>query len=348
MALDALFAYPGDLHTISGGYRYDRRVLAELSAQGCRVEPVSLGEARPGARMEDTAAAGERLAMLPGTGPVIVDGLALGVLPEAAERVAARRPLVALVHHPLALETGLDAATRAALAASETRALAAAAAVIVTSPATAGTLRADYAVPHERIRVALPGVDPQPFAAPSSAPPVRLVSVGALIPRKGYGTYLDALARLADLDWRARIVGGGAAEYERTLSELAAGHGLADRVTFCGPVPHRRLAGYYLAADVFVVPSLYEGYGMVVSEALAHGLPVVGTDGGALADTIPDGAGLKVPAGDASALAGALRAVVAGAGTIETMAARARDLAARLPRWDAAAKVFRETLEELR
>jgi glycosyltransferase involved in cell wall biosynthesis len=209
------------------------------------------------------------------------------------------------------------------------------------------TLVAEYGVAEERVRVAPPGVDRKPFASPSAEPPVRLLSVGSLIPRKGFGILIDALATLADLQWSASIVGGGEARTADTLRAHAARSGIAQRVSFAGALPRAELDAHYRDADVFVLPSLYEGYGMVVGEALAFGLPVVGTDGGALAGTIPDGAGRKARAGDAADLARHLRAVIADPTAIVAMAECARAVAETLPRWPQTAAVFRRVLDDL-
>ncbi len=130
--------------------------------------------------------------------PIVVDGLALGALPEAAEKIARRAPLVALVHHPLALEAGLSPADAQKLFESERKALAAARSVIVTSRATAKRLNADYDVPPERITVAPPGTDRAAPAKGSADGTLRLLSVGAVVPRKGFDVLIAALASIAD------------------------------------------------------------------------------------------------------------------------------------------------------
>ena len=130
------FAVPGDLATPTGGYGYDRRIIAELRALGWQVDVVSLGDGFPRPSAEQRAIALSRLKSVPEGVPVVVDGLALGALPEEAETIARRAPLVALVHHPLALETGLSPEDAEKLFESERAALAAVHAVIVTSPTT--------------------------------------------------------------------------------------------------------------------------------------------------------------------------------------------------------------------
>ena len=154
------FAVPGDLATPTGGYAYDRRMMTELGDLGWRVDLLDLGEGFPWPDEATLAAARTRLLAMPAGRSIVVDGLALGVLPETASQLAGRNPLLALVHHPLALEWGLSVKQADALRASERAALAAVQGVVVTSAATAQLVASDYGVPAERITVARPGSDP--------------------------------------------------------------------------------------------------------------------------------------------------------------------------------------------
>src|SRR4051794_2264316 len=199
-------AYPGDLATRTGGYAYDRQAFAALAERGRRVRYVALPDRFPLPDVEALATADVALAGLPDRTVTVVDGLALGAMPAVARRHQRRLALVALVHHPLCLETGLDPVTAARLRASERQALAACRRVIATSPSTAATLAAAFAVPVERLPVAIPGTDPAPVAAGTGAPP-QLLCVGTLTPRKGQRLLLGALAPLLDLRWRLLLAG---------------------------------------------------------------------------------------------------------------------------------------------
>ena len=156
---DFVFAIPGDLNAPTGGYAYDRRMIAELRELGWRPEVLGLGDGFPHPSALALASAGAALADVPKGRPIVIDGLAFGVMPEAAESLRETHPLIALVHHPLALETGVTPEQAAALRKSETAALACVRAVIANSPVTARTLVADYGVPAERITIAPPGTD---------------------------------------------------------------------------------------------------------------------------------------------------------------------------------------------
>ena len=293
MVKEAVFAVPGDLATPTGGYAYDRRIIAELPAHGWRAQVLNLGAGFPCPAPDLRAAAGARLAASAPGLPIVIDGLAFGALPEAAAALGASHSLVALVHHPLALETGLSPADAASLRASERSALACARHVIATSAMTA------------------------------------------------------ALAKLKHLPWRLVIAGdcGRSPETFRRLATDIADLGLADRVSLLGAVGPEELASLYAGADLFVLPSRFEGYGMAYTEAIAHGVPVVGTTAGAIAETVPGDAGVLLPPDDVGMLAAALRRLMESPEQRERLAAGAR--AARFPTWSEQAARFARVLDTL-
>jgi len=312
------FAIPGDLDSPTGGYGYDRRIIAELRTLGWDVEIVALGDPR-------------RLLAVAADRTIVVDGLAFGRMPD----VAALRPMVALVHHPLAYETGLSAEEAERLRDSERAALASARKIIATSEVTSDLLVADYGVPRARVEVVLPGTDRVPLSKGSGGVPLQLLSVGAISTRKGFDLLVDALARVAELDWYLTIAGdrsrdaGAAARLDAAVER----HGLAGRIDRPGAVSAMQLEALYQRADLFVLASQFEGYGMAYAEALAHGLPVIGTTGGAIPGTVPATAGRLVQPGDVDALAGALRDVISNAALRKVLAQGARAAALSLPTW---------------
>jgi glycosyltransferase involved in cell wall biosynthesis len=333
---------PGDLATPTGGYAYDRRMIGELERLGWSIDVIDLGAGFPRPGIDARKTARERLIAIPSGCPIVIDGLAFGVLAEIACEIAADHPVVALVHHPLALESGLSAAEAEYFRVSERAALAKARRVIVTSATTARLLADEYDVPMQRITIACPGTDAVPAARGGEDGIVRLLAVGAIVPRKGYDVLIAALATVADLPWHLTIAGDRTRDAEAAARLDADIHisGLADHVSVLGAVSDERIAELYAGADVFALASRYEGYGMVFSEAIAHGLPVIGTRAGAIAETVPRGAGVLVPPDDVPALASALRRVVENPEERRRMAAASRDAARKLPTWDESAKVF--------
>ncbi|WP_439525529.1 glycosyltransferase family 4 protein [Roseovarius mucosus] len=337
------FAVPGDPGLTTGGYLYDRRLGEALVARGLRLRHLRLGDSFPHPDAQDMADALAQLSALPRDCPALVDGLAYGALdPEGVARLAA--PMVALVHHPLALEPGLSAAQAADMAARERANLGRARHIVVTSGHIAGLLREAYGVAPERISVARPGfVAPRANAMPD-VPPL-ILSVGLLARRKGHDVLLRALARIADLDWRAVIV--GRLHEPETVAELRGLRdvlGLAERVEIAGEVSQSDLDALYGRATVFALATRYEGYGIVFDEAMGHGLPIVSTQAGAVPDTVAAGAGILVRPEDDAAFAEALRRMLSEPALRAGCACAARKAAQGLGDWAAAAEVVAAAL----
>ncbi len=342
---DAVFAIPGDIDLPTGGYAYDRRVMALLGQFGVRVRHLVLPGSFPLPTEADLAETARLLRAVDPRSVLLIDGLAYGALP-AALIDTLPSPILALVHHPLCLEAGLDDKRRDALLASELAALARARHVLVTSPTTAATLAADFAVPAGKIAVAVPGTDPAPRAQGTGGP-LQLLSVGSVVPRKAYDTLVRALAPLRGRDWRLTIAGSA----DRDAAALAAleaalrDTGLDERIVLYGPASTRELADLYAGADLLVMASLYEGYGMVLAEALARGLPIVCTTGGAAAETVPDAAALKVAPGSERALSEAIGRVLDDADLRRRLGDAAWAAGQGLPRWDDTARIVAGAIE---
>jgi glycosyltransferase involved in cell wall biosynthesis len=311
MSAELDFIVPGDPAQLTGGYLYDAHIVDELRALGWRVRVHGLRGCFPQADDEARCTLESTLATLPVGRTVVIDGLALGGLPDIALAHSGRLALVALVHHPLADEHGLDTVVRRCLLASERAALSAARLAITTSAHTAARL-ADFGVQRDRVRVVEPGVLPMPLAAADGEPP-RLLCVASLTPRKAQDVLVEALARVRTLRWQCDLVGSTTRDpaFAASVAQRIIARGLQARITLRGECDLDALRAAYTAADLFVLPSHYEGYGMVIDEAIGAGLPVLATTGGALAATLPAPAGLGVPPGDAGALAEALRLLLA-------------------------------------
>jgi glycosyltransferase involved in cell wall biosynthesis len=343
----AVVIVPGRLETRTGGYEYDRRIVEGLRNEGWWVDVRELGGRFPRPTSADRHNAARVLSGLPSRSVVVIDGLALGALPDEVEREASRLRFVALVHHPLALETGIDRELQEQLRASERRALAAVRRVVVTGHATANALD-DYAVPPDRISVVEPGTNPAPLARGSGGDTVHMLCVASLVPRKGHDLLLRALAAVPQRNWRLRCVGGDRdADTSRKLREIQRELGLTDHVEFEGESDASAVANYYDAADLFVLATWYEGYGMAVAEALARGLPIVSTRTGAIAEIVPEHAGVLVEPGDVEALTAALTDIVGSPSLRARLAEGARKARARLPTWPMAAVKLAKVLEAI-
>ena len=345
------FAVPGDIETRTGGTLYDRHVMEALREDGWRVELLAWPGSFPFPSEACRDEVEDSLAAVPDGALVLIDGLALGVLSGLARQHAERLKLVALVHHPLALETGLEPEAAVAFAASERDALACCRAVITTSHTTAAIVEAAFGAPGEMITVAPPGIEVAPPSARPPRPPgpPRIFAMGSISPRKAHHVLVDALFRVRDLDWTCVIAGNLDRDPDTAdaLARQIADLGLGDRVSLVGEVAQPEAAALYAGADLFALASVYEGYGMVFSEALAFGLPIVATTGGAIPEAVPESTGLLVEPGDPEAFAGALRAVLADPDLCASLAEGARRAGAALTGWDVTAAAISAALERL-
>lgn len=343
--LSVVFAVPGDINNLTGGTIYDRRVLELLPSLGIDATLCTLPASFPFPSSADLAQTQTLLARTNPDAVLLVDGLAWGALPP--DMAAGFGPgIVVLCHHPLGLEAGLSDEQSQFFIANEKQTLAAAAHVIVTSTATARTLQADFAVPAARITVAEPGLDPVSRARGSGGTP-HLLAIGSIIPRKGYDVLVAALSRLKDCDWRLNIVGSPdrASATAQALRQQIEAAGLGGRISLAGELADGALEAAYQQGDIFVMASHYEGYGMALTEAMAHGLPIVTTTGGAVAETVPDGAGLKVPPGDVDALADALRTVIVDRTRRSEIAEASWQAGQKRPRWEDTANIVARALK---
>ncbi|MFC5800997.1 glycosyltransferase family 4 protein [Streptomyces formicae] len=349
----------------SGGNTYDRRVCRELPQLGWQVHEhrVAGDWPRPGAGARAELA--RRLGESADGSLVLLDGLVACAVPEILVPEAGRLRLAVLVHLPLADETGLAPDVAAALDAAERRTLRAAAAIVATSDWAARRLRDHHGLDARRVHVAAPGADIAPLAAGTEPTASgtgggtgggpRLLCVASLTPRKGQHLLVDALAGVADLPWSCSLVGGpgGDPGYATRVRELIARHGLDGRIHLAGPQTGPELNASYAAADLLLLASRAETYGMAVTEALARGVPVLATAVGGVPEALgraPDGGmpGALVPPDDPVALAAALRRWLSDPGERHRAKSAARRRRTALGGWETTSRALAKALEHTR
>jgi glycosyltransferase involved in cell wall biosynthesis len=307
----------------SGGNTYDRRVCRGLAALGWTVREHAVA---------DAAALARTVWRIPDGAVVLLDGLIASPAPEPLVPEARRLRQVVLVHMPIG-----DARERAVLEAAT--------AIVTTSEWARRRLQDMYALPADRVHVAEPGGDTARLAHGSPAGDA-LLCVAAVTPGKGHDVLIDGLATAADLSWRCECVGSLARDpaFADSVRRRARLSGLDGRVRFAGARTGPDLDRAYAAADLLVLASHAETYGMVVTEALARGVPVLAADVGGVTESLGHGdagirPGLLVPPGDPAALGAALRAWLGDAELRDRLRRAARERRASLRGWPATTSV---------
>jgi glycosyltransferase involved in cell wall biosynthesis len=322
----------------SGGNTYDRRVCSGLASIGWSVRVHAVPGSWPRPDGATHAALAGIVRGIPDGAVVLLDGLVASTAVEALVPQASRLRLVPLVHMPLGQGAGGEDAR-----AREGAVLSAAAAVVTTSAWARRLLMGLYSLPGDRVHVAEPGVDAADLA-PGTASGGALLCVAAVVPGKAHDVLLDALATLIDLSWRCLCV--GSLERDPPLGDdlrrRALNEGLDGRVSFPGARTGADLDRSYVAADLLVLASRAETYGMVVTEALAHGLPVVAAGVGGVPEALGHVAGgvrpgLLVPPDDPAALSTALRAWLGDAELRRRLRRAARERRTALSGWSTTA-----------
>jgi glycosyltransferase involved in cell wall biosynthesis len=332
----------------SGGNTYDRRVCQGLAALGWTVHEHAVPGAWPLPGEAALAALAQAVGRIPDGAVVVLDGLIASTAPEVLVPHARRLRQVVLVHMPLGHRP--PAGEARTVRAREREVLAAATAVLTTSEWGRRRLGELYALPAERVRVSEPGVDAARLASGTAAGG-SLLCVAAVTPGKGHDVLIDALAMAADLSWRCTCVGNLVRDpaFADDVRRRARDGGLDDRVRFPGPCTGQELDRAYAGADLLVLASHAESYGMVVTEALSRGLPVIATDVGGASEALGHGEhrarpGMLVPPGDPAGLCAALRAWLEDAELRDRLRRVARERRSKLRPWGATASAVANVL----
>jgi glycosyltransferase involved in cell wall biosynthesis len=339
---------PGRLDTPTGGYLYDRHIAEGLRKRGWSVAIRELDESFPHPTSSALSHAAHVLRSLPDHAGVLIDGLALGAMPEVIEHEASRLRIAALVHLPLAADVSIEPGTALQLEAGERRALSAAATIIVTGTATLSML-ARYGIARDKLAVVQPGTARAALARGSDGTVLQLLSVGTLNRIKGHEILLEALRMIPNENWHLTCAGS----LERDPATVDLVHAalrrleLQERVTLVGELDSSALDGCYDRADLFVLATKQETYGMAVAEALAHGLPVVSTTTGAIPELVGVDAGLLAPPGNVEAFSGALARIIGDTELRARLSEGARRARGRLRSWDQACDEMMMALERL-
>lgn len=344
-----LFVIPGDINLPTGGYRYDKEIINAWKTSGIDVELISLEGNYPFPSEQDKANALEAIERFPDANIAVVDGLLGGASPEFLQALSKIMPVTALIHHPLCLESGLDENTMQALKSSEEKGLGFVSQVITSGPAMTETVSQLFGFEITKIHTVLPGVNRTEISHGSQSQTVHLLCVGSIIERKGHKFLLQALSSLKDLNWRLDCY--GSTEFDTDLFDelqsFVVAENLSDKVAFHGAVSDGLIEAAYAKSDVFVLPSLFEGYGMVYAEAIVRGLPIIATTAGAIPDTVPETCGILVEPENITVLTQAIEQMISDEDLRNDYRRGAMNAAADFPTWQGSATRFAELLKDM-
>ncbi len=336
----------------SGGNGYDRHACRGLASLGWSVHEHAVPGSWPRSDPASLAALATVLAPIPDNAVVLLDGLVASAAPEVLVPEARRLRLVVLVHMPLGHRPA--EAPAESIRMREHAILSAAAAVVTTSRWSRRRLLELYPLRPDAVHVAEPGVAAAELA-PGTEGAGALLCVAAVIPEKGHDVLLDALQTVSDLSWQCVCVGrvDRNPAFVETLRRRSLEAGLDDRVRFVGPRAGAELDRSYAGADLLVLASRAETYGMVITEALARGLPVVAAEVGGATEALGHGGrgsrpGVLVPPEDPAALGAALQAWLGQAELRARLRQAARERRESLPRWSSTASVISGVLGDSR
>lgn len=324
------------LDSVSGASAYHARLLDAWRAISGDAEAIGL----------EAPATEDFASTLPEDACVVVESASFEKAQPALLRLI-DHGAVALVHHPTALEPGAPAEQRTARKALESSVLPRFRRIVTASEPIARRLKAEFGVAEDRLRVVVPGTEPQarrhidanrPFGTPCT-----VLSLGTISYRKGHDLLLRAVAGLPDLDWRLILAGEVRDQaYASELDQLIDSLGIGARVERPGPLHGDALQAAWNRAEVFALATRFEGFGMAIAEAMARGLPVAVTDGGAAGSLVPAEAGVVAPVDDLAQFTKALRRLVFSPPLRAEMGAAGYAHARHLPGWTDQARAFAE------
>lgn len=314
----------------TGGWVYDSRLVEALRAQGADVAEIAVPVGFPTMSDDGRTALARAFADLPDEAFFLADHLHVADIAPMLRGVGFR--VVSIFHHSRVIEAGVLAA--ADERARELAGFAVADVVVVSSPETARYIVAQYGVEEGRIIVAIPGNDPFARATPDVDHPLQILSVGALVPRKRQDYLVEVASRLQPAGWCWTLVGDPDrdAAWTAQIASLIRSVGLADRMQLAGTISPAELELLWAQASIYVAASHYEGYGMAIAEALRHGVPVVTTPSGAVADWAARGA-VFAPEDDTGAFAAIVGGLIADPARRLRLADEAWAFGVTLPTW---------------
>jgi glycosyltransferase involved in cell wall biosynthesis len=295
--------YSGDYNALTGGFIYNKRIVEGLKLKGHEIKLHPLPGDFPYPSVDHRNYCMYITQLIPIGEPIIIDSIVFGIIPEILKELSIKNPIIGLIHLLYTVNPNYSIHERESLAISEKESCNYTSAMVATSFFTQQLLL-KLRVNRNIISVILPGVDNYPRKTNYAVTPTKLLCVSNYTTGKGYLTLIKALTLLKDKDWEINCYGNQEfdPEYVRQIKSKIDENGLENRIHIHSAIKDKELSDAYLNADLLVHPSNFETYGMVLTEALAHGLPVVASTGGGIKETVPEKMGFFFTPGDANSL----------------------------------------------
>lgn len=282
------FLIPGDIDTLASCYIYDKRLIEGLKQRGHQVEVHRLNDDFPFPSDESIQHCSQTVKNIAKSETVIVDSLALGVIPSILKELSLTNPVIGLIHLPLSADPNYSAYQRTLITSQEIEAFRLVKNFIVSSEFTRETL-INFGIEEHKINLVIPGIDDFPQKKNYPDQPTKLLSIANMCRSKDHSLLVRALTALKDKDWVLHCYGNldWDRDYLADFQSLIRKNNLQKKILIHSTISGQELSDAYLDADLFVHPSDFEIYGMALVEALAHGLPVIASTGGGILKTIP-------------------------------------------------------------
>jgi len=318
------FIIPGELDQLTGGYIYDRKIISGLAGDGHRVIVHNPGNDFPFPGRGSLDRCRKIFKSLEPGEPVIIDSLALGPSEAIISSLVDPSPLIALVHLPLFMNPSFSERETHYFRLLETRAWSKMAVIIAVSLHTKQIIQ-ECGVDSSKVQVISPRAESLTRKENYPLAPRNLLCVANYTGNKGHLMLVEALFNLKNSDWIVRCYGDKKREggYFAKLQQTVNSKGLQNRILFKGSLPHEALPEVYLSSDLFILPSEYESFPMVLAEALMHGIPVIAAEAGGIPEVVPDGAGLLFKPRSINSLQAAINEAIENTGLYKKLCHKA-------------------------
>jgi glycosyltransferase involved in cell wall biosynthesis len=336
---------PGNIHTLTGGYIYDKRMTDGLRLKGHQIQIHSLSGEDPFSSEERSGQCWERLRAVPKGETIIFDSLVFGAIPGFLKEINQNHIIIALIHLPLSYSKNYLNTRLEKLSVSEEEAFSYADRILVTSRFTMDLLVGVGIDPY-KIQVVLPGVEVFTRKAGWPKLPRNFITVSNYTKNKGYALLIEAMKEIRQLDWTLDCYGDKSFDPKHvgSLSRLIEKYRLTDRIFLHGPVSGKTLAETYVNSDLLIHPSEFETYGMVLTEALAHGIPVVASKGGAITQTVPESMGVFFEVNDSKSLQQILEKLLMDTGNYQALCRETSTYYQRAQTWGKSVEEFEKAI----